>query len=154
MVHEYYTSTTGQFDFLVFYLNETPARGKFISDVYHHPAMAVLELLRGEIYYPSQSPLLSSPLLTIQLYLFFYCLTLLISFSISGLVQCPASHLQSPASPPTSYVHYPISYPPDNLLSPPPTSYVPLTSPASSLQSPTSPLQCLTRHKISNHEIN
>ena len=48
MVHEYYTSTTGQFDFLVFYLNETPARGKFISDVYHHPAMAVLELLRGE----------------------------------------------------------------------------------------------------------
>lgn len=48
MVHEYYTSTAGQFDFLVHYLNETPARGNFISDIYHHPCMAVLELLRGK----------------------------------------------------------------------------------------------------------
>jgi hypothetical protein len=49
MVHEYYTSNTGKFDFLVTYLNENAARGKAISDVYHHPAMAVLELLRGEL---------------------------------------------------------------------------------------------------------
>jgi hypothetical protein len=48
MVHEYYTSSAGQFDFLVHYLNETPARGKFISNIYHHPCMAVLELLRGK----------------------------------------------------------------------------------------------------------
>ena len=100
MVHEYYTSTTGQFDFLVFYLNETPARGKFISDVYHHPAMAVLELLRGETYYPSHSPLLFSPYRSTVS--FFYCLTLLISVPLSGLVQCPASTPPSNILPPPS----------------------------------------------------
>ena len=47
MVHEYYSSVDGKFDFLVSYLNEKSSRGKFMSDIYHHPAMAVLELLRG-----------------------------------------------------------------------------------------------------------
>ena len=48
MVHEYYSSSDGRFDFLVSYLNENPSRGNLISDIYHHPAMAVLELLRGK----------------------------------------------------------------------------------------------------------
>ena len=47
MVNEYYSSPEGKFEFLVSYLNEETSRGKFITDIYHHPAMSVLELLRG-----------------------------------------------------------------------------------------------------------
>ena len=47
MVNQYYSSSDGKFEFLVSYLNKNESRGKFISDIYHHPVMAVLELLRG-----------------------------------------------------------------------------------------------------------
>lgn len=47
MVQQFYTNTTGKFDLLVSYLNSDPTRGKLISNIYHHPTMAVLELLRG-----------------------------------------------------------------------------------------------------------
>ena len=47
MVNQYYSSSDGKFEYLVSYLNDNESRGKFISDMYHHPVMAVLELLRG-----------------------------------------------------------------------------------------------------------
>ena len=51
MVNEYYSSSEGKYEFLVAYLNEEASRGKFITDIYHHPAMSVLELLRGTYVY-------------------------------------------------------------------------------------------------------